>query len=112
MELILHVIKLDEQYEKAGTVPGGLQAELSSLISSSYNADEYTPLTTDTEIDDEKVSNMLYGLWNILDDIDAGGKPLSYMVDTDKGDAVAAIGAWIAVLEVYGCVGKAQNASD
>jgi len=58
------------------------------------------------------VVNILFALCNILDELDAGGKPLSYLVDTDKADSISALSSWIAVLEVYGCVGKAQSATD
>jgi hypothetical protein len=51
-------------------------------------------------IDDEHISSILFRLFNIIDNIDAGGKPLSYIYGSKR--PLLSTKCWLIVLEVYG----------
>jgi hypothetical protein len=51
-------------------------------------------------IDDEHISGMLFRVYNIIDGLDAGGKPLSYVANSKK--QTLCLKCWLIVLEVYG----------
>jgi hypothetical protein len=60
-------------------------------------------------IDDEHISGILFRLYHILDGIDAGGKPLTYIYGSKK--PLLSTKCWLIVLEVYGshCVEESES---
>ena len=51
-------------------------------------------------IDDEHISSILFRLFNLLDGLDAGGKPLTFIYGSKN--KLLSLKCWLIVLEVYG----------
>ena len=46
--------------------------------------------------------SILFKLCNILDELDAGGKLLSYLYNHKKGQGLQALSSWLMVFDTYG----------
>lgn len=51
-------------------------------------------------IDDEHISSILFQLFHLIDNLDAGGKPLTFIHGSKN--KLMALKCWLIVLEVYG----------